>query len=68
MKITKEKLTKIIKEELEGAMDEIDATAELLAAMRDKLVQLSLKDISSDVEKVVNELIEMIDIWEEEQL
>ena len=67
MKITKQQLTKIIKEELEGAMNEIDATAELLAAMRDKLVQLSLK-VSSDVKEVVNELIDMIDMWEEEQL
>jgi hypothetical protein len=82
MRITKTKLVKIIKEELGGAMAEIDATAALLATIRDKLVHLdrtvlhdstgaTAEELSSRLDytaEAIDEVVAMIGKWEEEDI
>ena len=100
MRITKTKLVEIIKEELGGAMAEIDATAGrgsnvhsaamaeidatagLLATIRDKLVHLdrtvlhdstgaTAEELSSRLDEAaeaIDEVVVMIDKWEEEDI
>jgi len=82
MRITKTKLVKIIKEELDGAMAEIDATAVLLDTIRDKLEYLKQtvlhdstgadkEELSSRLDyaaEAIDGIVVMIDKWEEEDM